>query len=138
MIATFMLSYDDARRAMDAAVAELSRRGKAAIVAVADSHGELFAFARMEGAPLSSIAIARNKAWTAARTGEPTSVLARKMSTEPGFDIANYGDAHWCGWGGAIPLRKDGMVVGAIAVSALTSEEDAEIATIGAAAIGLA
>lgn len=135
MIATLTLSYNDARHAVEAALAELSGRGKAAIVAVADSHGDLIAFARMDGAPLSSIAIAMNKARTAARTGDPTADLSMKAKTEPGFDIAYYGDAHFCGWGGGIPLRKDGKVVGAIAVSGLTSEEDAEIATLGASAV---
>jgi glc operon protein GlcG len=40
---------------------------KSVVVAVADSHGELIGFARMDGAPVSSIRIAMNKAWTAAR-----------------------------------------------------------------------
>jgi glc operon protein GlcG len=135
MIAAIALSYDDARSAVETAVAELSRRGKAAVVAVADSHGDLLAFARMDGAPLSSITIAMNKAWTAARTGGPTLDIFLRAKTDPGFDIAYYGDARYCGWGGGVPLRKDGQVVGSIAVSALTMEEDAEIAALAAAAV---
>jgi glc operon protein GlcG len=135
MIVTTTLSYDDARRAVEAAVAELSRRGKAAVVAVADSHGDLIAFARMDSAPLSSIAIAINKAWTAVRTGAPTADLFFKAKTDPGFDIAYYGDPRCCGWGGGVPLRKDGQVIGSIAVSALTMEEDAEIASLAASAV---
>jgi glc operon protein GlcG len=138
MIATLTLSYDDARRAVDAAVAELSRREKAAVVAVADSHGELLAFARIDGAPLASIAIAMNKAWTAARTGKPTLEIFNSAKTDPAFDIAYYGDPRCCGWGGGVPLCRDGEVVGAIAVSALTMEEDIEIATLAASVAGLA
>ena len=46
---------------------ELLRRGKAAVIAVADAHGELIALLRLDGTPLPSILIATNKAWTAAR-----------------------------------------------------------------------
>ncbi len=138
MIATLTLSYEDAKRAVDAAVSELSRREKAAVVAVADSHGELLAFARMDGAPLASIAIAMNKAWTAARTCKPTVEIFNRAKTDPAFDIAYYGDPRCCGWGGGIPLSKDGKVAGAIAVSALTMEEDMEIAALAASAAGLA
>jgi uncharacterized protein GlcG (DUF336 family) len=46
---------------------------------VADSHGELLAFARMDGAPVSSIRIAMNKAWTAARERKPTKDIGEKV-----------------------------------------------------------
>ncbi|MGH9666987.1 MAG: GlcG/HbpS family heme-binding protein, partial [Bryobacteraceae bacterium] len=59
------IDYADARKALDAIEEEITSRGKAGVIAVADSHGELIAFARMDGAPLSSILIAKNKAWTA-------------------------------------------------------------------------
>jgi glc operon protein GlcG len=84
---------------------------------------------------LSSIAIAANKAWTAARTGQPSREISKRAATDPGFDIAYYGDPHFCGWGGGIPIRRDGKVAGSIAVSGLTEDEDVEIATLGAAAI---
>jgi len=135
MIANHTLGYEDARRVVDVVVAEVSRRGKAAVIAVADAHGELIAFVRMDGAPLSSIVIAANKAWTAARAGKPTGDIGKKASTEQGFDIAYYGDSRFCGWGGGIPVRQGGRVVGAVAVSGLPQEEDVEVATLGAAAI---
>jgi|CZKE01.1.fsa_nt_gi glc operon protein GlcG len=126
---------EDARRVLDVVVAEVSLRGKAAVIVVADSHGELIAFVRMDGAPLSSIAIATNKAWTAARAGKSTGDIGKKASTEQGFDIAYYGDSRFCGWGGGIPVRQDGRVIGSVAVSGMPQEEDVEVATLGAAAI---
>jgi glc operon protein GlcG len=135
MIANHTLGYEDARRVLDVVVAEVSLRGKAAVIVVADSHGELIAFVRMDGAPLSSIAIATNKAWTAARAGKSTGDIGKKASTEQGFDIAYYGDSRFCGWGGGIPVRQDGRVIGSVAVSGMPQEEDIEVATLGAAAI---
>jgi glc operon protein GlcG len=130
------LEYADARRAIDAILTEISRRGKAAVIVVADAHGELIAFARMDGAPLSSIAVASNKAWTAARAGKPTAEIGRKVrDPENGYDIAYHGDPRFVGWGGGIPVRKDGKVVGSVAVSGLPEAEDIEVATLGVAAI---
>ena len=131
------VGYDDALRAIDAIVAEITLRGKAAVIAVADSHGELVAFARMDGAPLSSIAIATNKAWTAVRAGKPSADVGKKSrDPEDGFDISFYGDPRFCGWGGGVPVRAGGRVAGAVAVSGLPQAEDIELATMGAALIG--
>ncbi len=136
MIATETLAYHDARRAIDAIFAEIARRGKAAVIVAADAHGEMLAFARMDGAPLSSIAVAMNKAWTAARAAQPTADIRKRLrDPEQGFDIAFYGDPRFCGWGGGIPVRKDGKVVGSVAVSGLPETEDMEVAEIGVAAI---
>jgi len=52
-----------------------------------------------------------------------------------GFDIAYYGDPRYLGWGGGLPVIKDGAVVGAVAVSGLVEAEDIELAQIGVAAI---
>jgi glc operon protein GlcG len=102
---------------------------KAAVIAVADSHGELIAFARMDGAPISSIRIAANKAWTAARERKPTKEIGdRVRHPEKGHDIAYFGDSRFVGWGGGVPVWKDGEVVGAVAVSGLTSSEDIALA----------
>jgi glc operon protein GlcG len=132
------LDYGEARRAIDAIVDEVTRRGKAAVIAVADSRGELIALARMDGAPVSSITVASNKAFTAARAGKPSfDVGAKVRHPEHGFDITYYGDRRYCGWGGGVPVKKDGKVVGSVAVSGLPQEEDMEVVLLGVAAIGV-
>jgi glc operon protein GlcG len=126
------LDYGEARRAIDAIVAEVERRGKAAVVAVADSRGELIAFVRMDGAPCSSITIAINKSFTAARAGKPTFDVGQRARDE---NIAYYGDARYIGWGGGVPVKKHGKVIGSVAVSGLPQEEDMEIVELGVSAI---
>ncbi|MGB8833612.1 MAG: heme-binding protein, partial [Candidatus Sulfotelmatobacter sp.] len=59
------IGYSEAKRALDLILEKASQLQKAASVAVADSHGDVICFARMDGAPVSSIQIAMNKAWTA-------------------------------------------------------------------------
>jgi len=131
------IDYSEARRAVDLIVERASQMQKAASVAVADSHGDLICFARMDGAPVSSILIAMNKAWTAARERKPTKEIGEKIRhPEKGHDIPYYGDPKYVGWGGGVPVWKNGEVVGAVAVSGLSSNEDAVLATLGVELIG--
>jgi len=127
------IDYSEAKRVVDLIVEKASQMQKAVVVAVADSHGELICFARMDGASVSSITIAMNKAWTAARAGKPTQEIGEKVRhPEKGYDIAYYGDSRFVGWGGGIPVWKDGEVAGAVAVSGLSSAEDVSLANLGA------
>ncbi|MCB9139766.1 MAG: heme-binding protein [Caldilineaceae bacterium] len=133
------LSRADARLALDTIEAEILRRGKAAVIVVADAHGELIALLRMDGAPLPSIRIAANKAWTAAREGKTSYELGQAArDPESGFDMAYFGDSRYIGWGGGVPVRADGVVVGAVAVSGLPEHEDMEVVQMGVAAISAA
>ena len=127
------IDYSEAKRVVDLIVEKASHMQKAVVVAVADSRGELICFARMDSASVSSIAIAMNKAWTAARAGKPTQEIGEKVRhPEKGYDIAYYGDPRFVGWGGGIPVWKDGEVAGAVAVSGLSSAEDVSLANLGA------
>jgi glc operon protein GlcG len=127
------LDYSEAKRAIDRIVDKALQMRKAAAIAVADSHGDLIAFVRMDGAPVSSIRIAMNKAWTAARERKPTKEIGEKVKhPDKGHDIAYYGDPNYVGWGGGLPVWKDGEVVGSVAVSGLSSTEDIDLAALGA------
>ncbi len=130
------LGQREAAIATDAIRAELARTGRAAVVAVADAHGELISLVRLDGAPPASILIAANKAWTAARERRPTREIGQAArDPESGFDIAYYGDPRYVGWGGGVPVVVDGAVVGSVAVSGLPEHEDMALAEIGVTAI---
>ena len=132
MLTESTIEYAEARRAIDAIYVEVLKRGKAGVIAVCDAHGDLIAFARMDGAPLSSITIAMNKAYSAARERKPSKEIGTAARhPEKGFDIAYFGDARFTGWGGGVPVWKDGSVVGAIAISGLPQAEDMELAEMG-------
>lgn len=132
-----VLDYSEAKKIIDLITDKAAQMQKSVVVAVADPHGELIAFARMDGAPISSIRIASNKAWTAARERKPTKDIGEKVRhPEKGHDIAYYGDPRFVGWGGGLPIWKDGSVAGAVAVSGLSSHEDIELATLALELIG--
>jgi glc operon protein GlcG len=127
------IEYSEAKRAVELIIEKATEMKKAVVVAVADCRGELIAFARMDTAPVSSGVIAINKAWTAARLGKPTQEIGEKVKhPEKGHDISYYGDPRYVGWGGGIPVRKNDEVAGAVAVSGLSSIEDARLASFGA------
>lgn len=127
------IDYAEAKQALDAIFSEVQKRGKAGVIAVCDSHGDLIAFCRMEGAPLSSITIAMNKAYSAARERKPTAEIGNAARRpEKGFDIGYFGDPRFTGWGGGVPVWRNGQVAGAVAVSGLPQSEDIELAEMAA------
>ncbi len=130
------LCDEDAMRAIAVIKAELDRLGKTGVIAVADAHGETLALLRMHGAALSSVAVATNKAYTAARLRRPTAAVGQRVRhPETGIDISYYGDPRFTGFGGGLPVLVDGAVVGAVAVSGLTDKEDEDLSAMGIAAI---
>jgi len=130
------LCDEDAGAAIAAVKAELLKRGKPGVIAVVDSHGEIIALLRQKGAALSAATIATNKAFTAARLRRPSSELGRMVShPETGFDVSYFGDARYVGFGGGMPVVKNGAVAGAVGVSGLTQAEDEDLAKVGVAAI---
>lgn len=123
----------EAALAVLAAIREaIEARGKTAAIAVADAHGELIAFVRCDGALLGSGPLAANKAFTAARLARPTRVLGETLRAK-GADVAFYGDPRYVGFGGGMPVRIDGVVAGAVAVSGLSDDEDEALAAMGVA-----
>jgi glc operon protein GlcG len=130
------LTQREASYMLNVIVSELEKRDKQAVVAVADSYGELLAFVRMENAKLHSINLAINKAWTAARAQKSTSEIGKALKDPlKGYDIAFYGDAKYTGFGGGVPIKVKDVVIGSVAVSGLSQEEDEELAIIGISSI---
>jgi glc operon protein GlcG len=127
------LGEQEAALAIRAVREELLRRGKVAVIAVSDSHGELISLLRMDGAPLPSVQVATRKCWTAARERTTTGEVGRGFK-ENGLQVMN-SDPLFTGWDGGAPVWHGGRVVGAVAVSGLDQAEDAELARMGVESI---
>jgi glc operon protein GlcG len=124
------IEYAEARAMVDAVLTEAAATADTAVVAVVDPWGELIAFGRADGAPVSSVRIAMNKAYSAARERKATEEIGKRVrDPEKGFDIAYFGDERFVGWGGGVPVWRGGQVVGAVAVSGLPQVEDVRLAT---------
>jgi glc operon protein GlcG len=127
MYQTYNLSHSDAQAMIETVRTKAESIGKAVCVAVADAHGELIAFLRMDGCQLPPVYIAQNKAFTAARERKDSGDVGNSLK-ETGFPMTNFGSLRYTGWGGGLPIRHQGQVIGAIGVSGLSSEEDIELA----------
>ena len=129
------LTYDTARRVLEAGVACAQEIGQPMNIAVVDDGGHLVAFGRMDGAIRASIDISTRKAVTSVLMNLPTSALTDLV--QPGAEL--YGLEHTAGgmvaFGGGIPLHHDGELVGAVGVSAGSVAQDVAVATAAAAAL---
>ncbi|EWS54686.1 MULTISPECIES: heme-binding protein [unclassified Methylibium] len=131
------LSSQAAQAAVEAAIAHAEKLGVRVVAAAVDAGGVLLALRRMDGAFLHSIDIAIDKAYTAVSFGFPTEgwagVLADNEMRKVGLSVR----PRLVVLGGGVPAHEGALRVGAIGVSGATSEQDAECARAGLAAIGL-
>jgi glc operon protein GlcG len=130
------ITYAGAQAALDAALERAEAIGVAVNIAVADPSGALVAFSRMDGAPLLSSGIAQDKAWTvSAFNGVATHEFFSLIEHEPALREGIVHRDRLVVFGGGVPIRVDGVVVGAVGVSGGTAEQDQEVAEAGAAVL---
>jgi len=124
------ITMERAQAAIQAAVADATKRGWALNVAVVDPNGDLVAFGRMDGAQLASIAISQHKPRTAARYRRPTHAFEDGIQ-KGGFSYLLTLDDVIASRGG-IPLVEGGKLIGAIGCSGGTGSQDETVCTVGA------
>lgn len=133
---TTSLTYAGARAALDAGIAHAAAIGVPVNVAVSDTAGNVLAFARMDGAPFLSSSIAQDKAWTvAAFNGIPTHDWFGLIEGEPALREGIVHRDRLVVFGGGVPIRIDGALVGAVGVSGGSAEQDRAVAEAAAAAV---
>lgn len=136
MRSTHTVDLSDARRIIDAGIAEADRIGSPSNIAVADAGGSLVAHVRMDGAQLGSIEHSVDKAHTSVLFRSATSDLTR--DSEPGgqfWGMALSGLGRVLVFAGGVPLTVDGEVVGAVGVSGGSREQDTAVAEAAAAVL---
>ena len=83
---------------------------------------------RMDDAPLPSIEVAQDKAYTAL-LGVPSGDLFEMVQGDPALRASMPGIARVTMIAGGVPIRIDGRLVGAIGVGGGTPEQDMQCAT---------
>ncbi|HET7387430.1 MAG TPA: heme-binding protein [Nocardioidaceae bacterium] len=130
------ISDDLADRMIAASRAKASEIGVAMNIAVVDESGVLKAFVRMDGAPLLSVQIAQDKAYTAAGFSMPTDGWFDFIKDDPPLAAgAPTGIDRLVIFGGGYPIRVGEAVVGAIGVSGGHYTQDMEVAEAGLAVL---
>jgi uncharacterized protein GlcG (DUF336 family) len=107
-------------------------------VAVVDSGGNLCAFLRMPGAFLHSIEIAMDKAYSASGFGLATGAWTEALATHsPAVRSGIPMRPRMVCFGGGLPIRHEGRLIGGVGVSGGSELEDEACAKAGLSAIGL-
>ncbi len=127
------LTLDAARKVAAAAEAEARKNNWNVAVAVLDDGGQLVLFQRMDGTKLVAIDIAIRKARTAVFFQQETKGLEQEVTK--GGRTALLPIDGFMPLEGGIPLIVEGQLVGAVGVSGVSGEQDAQCALAGAKAL---
>jgi len=126
------LTLEAARKVAAAAEAEARKNNWNVAVAVVDDGGQLVLFQRLDGTKLVAIDIAVRKARTAVYFQSETKALEEEVTKGRTALLPIDG---FMPLEGGIPLIVDGQLIGAIGVSGVTGEQDAQCAQAGAKAL---
>jgi len=126
------VSLATAQQAVNAAIAESTKRGWKLNVAVVDAGAHLVAFARMDGAQLGSIQISEHKARAAAKYRRETKAF--EAGVQAGNNYLLTLDDVIASRGGIL-LMDGGKIVGAIGCSGGTGSQDEVVCRAGANAV---
>ena len=124
------MTIGEARNALKAAVEEATKNNWKLVIAIVDDSARLIAFERMDGAPSSSVDIAQGKARSAASFGRSTATLEESIKTRPALASVPFVLLQ-----GGLPIKANGIVIGAVGVSGATSQQDEQVAAAAIAAI---
>ena len=127
------LTLEAARIALSACEAEALRHDWRVVIAVVDDGGHPVALARLDGAQISSVDTAVNKARAAVAWKRPTRLLEESvnngrtafLSIAQGMAILQ----------GGVPIEIDGAIVGAVGVSGVKASDDELVALAGVNAL---
>lgn len=123
------LSLADARRMIAAGERKAAQLKIPYNIAVVDAGGALIAHARMDGAWLGSVSIAIDKAWTARAFDRATDDFSQfAQSGQPAFGIHTTNASRVVIFGGGIPVKVDGVVIGAVGASGGSVPDDVLVA----------
>jgi len=129
-----VLTLEAAKKIAVAAEAEARKNNWNVVIAVVDDGGHLVYLQRIDGTQTGSIDVAIGKARTSAAFKRPTKVFDDLAKTRPSITSISPNAVLL---EGGVPVVVGGQVVGAVGVSGVTSQQDAQIAEAGIAALGM-
>ena len=131
------ITLEQAQKAIEAALEKSRELGVKMNIAVMDSGVNLVAFAKMDDAWLGSIDIAQKKAKTARYFNMNTGEIGKlSQPGQPLYNIEHSNNGLITFPGGVLIKDSSGNIIGSIGVSGSTVDDDHEVASAGAAALG--
>ena len=118
------VTLEEARKAVRAGLDSALEQGVGMAIAVVDYAGQLVAFERADDAPWIVSEIAWRKARTSAAFGKPSGDREQAWAQRPFFAQSVIGLGDYIVGKGAVPIIRDGEVLGAIGASGGLPEQD--------------
>lgn len=132
MIVKYALGAAELDRMLAAARGKADELALAAAIAIVDEGGYAFRVHRGDGAGLMTPAVALAKARTAALMRAPSGALTARLKDEP--ELLRL--TEYLPLPGGLPVRHEGVVIGAVGVSGGDPQQDEAIAGAALAALG--
>jgi len=123
------IGLEQAKKIMAGAEAEAKKNNWPVVIVVLDSGGQLVMLQRLDNAQWGSVEIAKEKARSSVALRRPTKAL-QDLVAQGGANLRLLTLGYSVLEGG-IPIIVDGKIVGAVGVSGVTSQQDAQIAQAG-------
>jgi uncharacterized protein GlcG (DUF336 family) len=118
------LNLDISKKLADTAVKKAREMSVNVVVVVMDKHGNIILLNRMDDSVLAAIKVAEKKAYTSVALRIPSSDVLKG-----GFDkLVETMEGKIAAFGGGLPIKAGGKLIGAIGVSGGSAEEDTKIA----------
>lgn len=124
-----MMNLEMAKKLIQIGIRLAEKKGIFCSIAIVDENGWLVALHRMDGAPIPTAEIARDKAWTASvfrRPSSEISVFGNPKAPGFGFNTQNWND-RLTPIPGGMPIWVNGHVIGAIGVCGELPGEDVSL-----------
>ena len=131
------LTLAEAEQILVAAKAKVQSMGAKMSVSVVDPRGDLIAMFRTDGASWRTPPISRAKAVAASCFGRPSGELTENALAPVFRGLMAMEGGHMIPGQGALPVYRDGELVGAVGGSGGTAEEDEDASMAGIQALGL-
>jgi glc operon protein GlcG len=124
-----MMNLEMAKKLLQTGMKKADEKGMLCSIAIVDENGWLVALYRMDGTPMPSVEIARDKAWTAATFRMPSSEVSQLGDPRVpgyGFNVQNWNERLTTIPGG-LPIWHNRHLAGAIGVCSQTPKEDVSL-----------
>lgn len=129
------ISLELAKEVLEAALKKGSELGMPFSIAIVDKPGNIKAFAAMDGAPVLSLEIAQNKAFSAAAYNRPTHEWYDRLKNDPPLLHGIVHTNRLVIFGGGYPIVLDGELIGGIGVSGGHYSHDMQVCEAGLAVL---
>ncbi len=132
------LTLAEAEKILHGCKAKIAELGVKMSVSVTDPRGDLIAMFRNDGASWRTPDISRGKAVASACMGVASGELVHRAGDAIFLPFTMIQGGHFIMGQGAVPIYRDGALIGAVGASGGTPQQDEEAARAGVAAAGLA